>query len=258
MRGVRGLLGLTFSTKDGLPAQPFRTDDWKENAGVAAAPMASPEIASSATVSAKQTIANQTSGTSRSLKYRCRLSSREIQASGRCRTDDRHLRAESTRRIKNISRYCLFFRWKLGRRYDDAISSAMRILGRARYDRYGCGYRVRSRQQTTPAECVKDGKSAVRWIRRERHATWGSMHIASRLAGGSAGGHVAAAVAATTGFIEEGEDTTISSMPDALVLYNPVFDNGPGGFGHQAVKDIFPAISPLHNLKLAHRQLSSS
>ena len=47
--------------------------------------------------------------------------------------------------------------------------------------------------------------------------------------GGSAGGHVAAACGTLSGFDEESEDETISSRPDALVLFNPVFDNGPGG-----------------------------
>jgi acetyl esterase/lipase len=34
-----------------------------------------------------------------------------------------------------------------------------------------------------------------------------------------------------------------------LVLFNPVFDNSPQGYGYDRVKDIFPAISPLHNLR---------
>jgi len=50
-------------------------------------------------------------------------------------------------------------------------------------------YRVKSRNKTTPRECVKDGKSAVRWLRQ--HA--GELGIdPKRVAagGGSAGGHV--------------------------------------------------------------------
>ena len=97
-------------------------------------------------------------------------------------------------------------------------------------------YRVKKRNGTSPAECVKDGKSAVRWIRQ--HAD--ELGIDSELlaaGGGSAGGHVAAAIGATTGFNEEGEDQGISCMPNALVLFNPVFDNGPNGYGHDRVKD---------------------
>lgn len=109
-------------------------------------------------------------------------------------------------------------------------------------------YRVKSRHKTTPVECVQDGKSALRWVRSNAER----LGIdATRIAagGGSAGGHVAAAVATAPGFDEPGEDTTISSAPDALVLFNPVFDNSPGGFGHASIRHVFPSISPLHNLK---------
>jgi acetyl esterase/lipase len=108
-------------------------------------------------------------------------------------------------------------------------------------------YRVRSRNKTTPKECVKDGKSAIRWVRQ--HAAELGIDPNKILAGGgSAGGHVAAATATLDGFDEEGEDLTISARPQALVLYNPVFDNGPGGYGHDRVKEYWEAISPIHNL----------
>lgn len=108
-------------------------------------------------------------------------------------------------------------------------------------------YRVRSRNQTTPRECVKDGKSAVRWIRK--HADPLGIDAEQILAGGgSAGGHVAAATGTLDGFDEEGEDPAISSRPAALVLFNPVFDNGPAGYGHERVKNYWKAISPMHNI----------
>jgi len=66
--------------------------------------------------------------------------------------------------------------------------------------------------------------------------------------GGSAGGHVAAATATTKGVFEEGEDISVSAHSAALVLFNPVFDNGPGGYGHDRVKDYWEKISPMHNL----------
>jgi len=83
-------------------------------------------------------------------------------------------------------------------------------------------YRVKSRNNTTPRECVKDGKSAVRWI-RQRAEELGIDPGRIAAGGGSAGGHVAAATGTTRGFEEEGEDLRISSSPDALVLFNPVF-----------------------------------
>jgi hypothetical protein len=34
-----------------------------------------------------------------------------------------------------------------------------------------------------------------------------------------------------------------------LVFFNPVFDNGPTGWGYHRVKDYWQDISPLHNIK---------
>jgi acetyl esterase/lipase len=108
-------------------------------------------------------------------------------------------------------------------------------------------YRVQSRNNTTPRECVKDGKSAVRWIRE--HAKELGVNPQQIVAGGgSAGGHVAAATGTTKGFEEEGENLDVSSCPDALVLFNPVFDNGPGGYGYARVKGYWRGISPMHNI----------
>ena len=43
----------------------------------------------------------------------------------------------------------------------------------------------------------------------------------------------------------------ISSKPDALVLFNPVFDNGPDGFGFSACggEARYREISPIHNIR---------
>ena len=58
--------------------------------------------------------------------------------------------------------------------------------------------------------------------------------------GGSAGGHLAAATALVPGFEEK--DAKPSSKPNALVLFNPVLDNGPDdGWGHARVGDDYKA-----------------
>ncbi|MEX2212843.1 MAG: alpha/beta hydrolase [Phycisphaeraceae bacterium] len=108
-------------------------------------------------------------------------------------------------------------------------------------------YRVKSRQGTTPFECVADGKSAVRWVRKHA-ADLGVDPKRIAAGGGSAGGHVAAATGVVPGLDEKGEDDAVSSRPDALILFNPVYDNGPGGYGYDRVKDRYTEISPLHNL----------
>ena len=109
-------------------------------------------------------------------------------------------------------------------------------------------YRVNSRNKTTPFECVKDGKSAIRWVR----ANAGKLGVdPKRVAagGGSAGGHVAAVTGNCPGLEEEGENLKVSSKPDVLVLFNPVYDNSSKGYGHNRVKPRWKEISPMHNIR---------
>ncbi|MFY9255296.1 MAG: alpha/beta hydrolase [Fuerstiella sp.] len=109
-------------------------------------------------------------------------------------------------------------------------------------------YRVKSRQQTTPDACVADGKSAVRWV-RSNATVLGIDPNRIAAGGGSAGGHVAAAAGICDGMDDPADkQSKVSSKPDALLLFNPVYDNGPTGYGHERVTDWFPAISPAHNI----------
>lgn len=108
-------------------------------------------------------------------------------------------------------------------------------------------YRVSSRHNSTPFEAVKDAKSAIRYLRTNSQL----LHIDTNrivAAGGSAGGHLAAA-ADLTSLDEPYEDLKISSRPNALVLFNPVFDNGPTGYGYERIGEKYSEISPLHNIK---------
>ncbi len=109
-------------------------------------------------------------------------------------------------------------------------------------------YRVKQRQGTSPFESLKDAKSAMRFIREEadRFQVDPSKIIAS---GGSAGGHLAAATALITDYNEESDDLSVSALPNALVLFNPVIDNGPGGYGFERIGEAFASFSPLHNIR---------
>ncbi len=109
-------------------------------------------------------------------------------------------------------------------------------------------YRTESKNGTTPFEAVKDAKSAIRFIRKNaaKFNIDGAKIIAS---GGSAGGHLAAATALIKGYNDPTDDMSIDCIPNALVLFNPVVDNGPVGYGFERIGEAYKDFSPLHNIK---------
>lgn len=81
-------------------------------------------------------------------------------------------------------------------------------------------YRVASRHQVKAVDCVKDAQAAMRWVRG--HADQLGVdpnRIAA--AGGSAGGHLAACTAMIGELGEPSPDGNVSTVPNALVLFNP-------------------------------------
>jgi acetyl esterase/lipase len=88
-----------------------------------------------------------------------------------------------------------------------------------------CEYRIRNTHHTGPEASIEDAKSAVRWLRANA-ASLGIDSSRVLAGGGSAGATCAAFAAYNTSYEPEGEDTSISSKPNALVLYNPAL-----GFG---------------------------
>ncbi len=81
-------------------------------------------------------------------------------------------------------------------------------------------YRVKNTHHTGPEKCIEDAKSAVRWLRvNARRLGIDPERVLA--GGGSAGGTDAVFTAYNTTYEPEGEDTSISSKPNALVLYNP-------------------------------------
>jgi acetyl esterase/lipase len=66
--------------------------------------------------------------------------------------------------------------------------------------------------------------------------------------GGSAGGHLAAFTGLVAGLDDPNDDLKVSPKPEALVLFNPVFNNGPGQWGHEKVGDRYKEFSPAHNV----------
>ncbi|MFN2502428.1 MAG: alpha/beta hydrolase [Pyrinomonadaceae bacterium] len=84
-------------------------------------------------------------------------------------------------------------------------------------------YRVFGRHKTGPFEAIADAKSAIRWTRSHAKALGiDPKRIAA--AGGSSGGSVALSTAIFDGFDEKDEDKSVSSKPNALILFNPAVD----------------------------------
>lgn len=111
-------------------------------------------------------------------------------------------------------------------------------------------YRIKSKHKTTPFECVADGKSAVRWI-RSHAAELGVDPNRIVAGGGSAGGHVAACTGTVTGFEEPDENKQVSSVPNAMALFNPVVDTTETGWkgGPKQLGERCKEISPIHFIK---------
>lgn len=119
-------------------------------------------------------------------------------------------------------------------------------------------YRVATRHQAKPTQCVADARSAIRWVRAHAAQLGVDPH---RIAagGGSAGGHLAACTAFISEFDEPAEDPKLSATPDALVLFNPALVLAPmeglklEGFGAKVSEERMGTkgenISPAHHVK---------
>lgn len=109
-------------------------------------------------------------------------------------------------------------------------------------------YRLLDRsQKDPPTKCIEDAKSAMRWVRK-RATEFGIDPNRIASAGGSAGGHLAAFVGTTPGVDSPDDDLSISAKSNAMLLFNPVYNNGPGGWGTARVGKLFQKFSPAHNL----------
>ena len=109
-------------------------------------------------------------------------------------------------------------------------------------------YRLLDKKKSEPPiTCCRDAKSAMRWV-RSRAAEFGIDPNRIASGGGSAGGHLAAFVGMVEGTDDPADDLTVSAKSNAMCLFNPVFDNGPGGWGAGRVGERFAEFSPFHNV----------
>jgi acetyl esterase len=108
-------------------------------------------------------------------------------------------------------------------------------------------YRTKSRNSTTPFESVQDAKSAIRYLKI--HGAELGIDITKIVAsGGSAGGHLAASTALIDNVNEATDDVSVSSIPMALVLFNPVVDTGKKGYGQEKLAGREFELSPVHHI----------
>jgi acetyl esterase/lipase len=82
---------------------------------------------------------------------------------------------------------------------------------------------VKADGSVTLADCLADCKSAIRYI-REHAEELGIDPDKIIVAGDSAGGHLASCLGTVDGFDSPTDNLTISAVPNAMVLYNPLSD----------------------------------
>lgn len=85
---------------------------------------------------------------------------------------------------------------------------------------FAADYRINTRNKSTIADAVVDAKQAIRWVRTNA-ASLGVDPDRIASGGGSAGGHLAAAVAMLPGFDDATEADAVSNRSNAMALFNP-------------------------------------
>jgi acetyl esterase/lipase len=96
----------------------------------------------------------------------------------------------------------------------------------------------------TPFDAVRDARSAVRYVRAHT-AELGIDPDRVVTNGGSAGGHLAAATAMFDDVNDPADDLNVSARPQHMVLFYPVIDTGPAGYGNEKCGDDWKRISPV-------------
>ena len=84
-------------------------------------------------------------------------------------------------------------------------------------------YRIKSKHNSTPLDSLLDAKTAMRWV-RSRAPELGIDPDRIAAGGGSAGGHVAASLFTDDAHQDPGDDLTISTKPNLLILFNPALN----------------------------------
>lgn len=107
-------------------------------------------------------------------------------------------------------------------------------------------YRIEYLHRSTPFDSFEDAKDAMRWLRNYA-LDYQIDPDKIVVAGGSAGGHLAAAL----GTIGSDEAVSPDYKPNLSVLYYPVIDMVSRGYGFPEINKDFEEISPLHHVSKA-------
>lgn len=99
-------------------------------------------------------------------------------------------------------------------------------------------YRVWSRHKAKVVDCVADAQDAIRWVRAHAEEL-GIDPERIAAAGGSAGGHLAAATATLP---DHDADAKVSCRPNALLLFNPALDLRPEAFNTVATSQRYRSL----------------
>ncbi len=102
----------------------------------------------------------------------------------------------------------------------------------------------------TPIECVKDARSAMRWVKS--HAKEFNIDLQKIVAGGqSVGAHLVLSTAMIDGYNESTDDLSVSPTPNAILLYSGTVNTMEAWcdmlMGKQ--REQIWSISPAHNVK---------
>ncbi|QDU95420.1 alpha/beta hydrolase [Lignipirellula cremea] len=108
--------------------------------------------------------------------------------------------------------------------------------------------RLGSTPDTTVLECVKDARSAIRFLRAHADEL-GIDPGRIVVSGGSAGGHLAVSTALFTQLNEAGEATETSAVPDALVLLFPALDISEMPKAIEKFGERWQELSPLQHVR---------
>lgn len=118
-----------------------------------------------------------------------------------------------------------------------------RYLASKGYVAISADYRIKKIDGVTPFDCVDDARKAIRFIRMN-YDKFGIDPEKLVASGGSAGGHVAL----STAVFKRKSTETVSAIPNALILYNPVLDTTKDGYGFNMFDGNELLLSPNHNL----------